>query len=68
VIHIAMVQTDYNSHKLFKSYYLAKFINPNELAIKVLTDQQHAYMQRCSWAPGYTGHGLGHEKYSRPLL
>jgi hypothetical protein len=39
-----MVQTDYNSHNLFKSCCLAKFVNPNELANKVLTDQQRVYV------------------------
>jgi hypothetical protein len=41
-MHITMVQTYYNSRKVFKSYDLAKFVNPNELASKVLTDQLHA--------------------------
>jgi hypothetical protein len=42
-MYIIMVQTHYNSRKLFKSYDLSKIVSSNELAIVHHIDQLHAH-------------------------
>jgi hypothetical protein len=64
-MYITMVQTHYNSRKLFKSYDLLKVVSSNVLAIVHRIDQLHAHIW-CVFLYGLsTGTSLPVSVYTR---